>query len=122
MYAYLRTYLMAANLTRTRTRDFSIDDSTRRKYIVKAANLAICFLGFSAATGKSTLRKSAELGCLAALFDLVSDKLNYSPPAIEAFRATVADTVPQEFQSSIISVLERKQRKQFTMDLSLIHI
>jgi hypothetical protein len=81
---------------------------------MKSANLAICFLGFAGHSGENVFRRSAELGFLASIFDLVSDGLRFESTAMTLFESLVKSTVDKDVAQIIFNLMTRKQERRFT--------
>lgn len=112
MYAYLRTYQLAVFLARRHLSEFQLSPYDRLFYIIKAANLAICFLGYSIHSGEAWFRRSAELGVLGSIFDLASDGRHFAPTAVRTFRSVVDAITAGETRRMILDLFDRKERRQ----------
>src|SRR5205814_1293726 len=76
---------------------------------LKSANLAICFLGFAIERGEGSFRRSADLGMLASIFDLVSDGLCYKLAAYEQFERVARTTLAPEVAGLLFKLMQKKK-------------
>ncbi len=112
MYAYLRTYQLTLFLARRYLSEFHLSQRNRLFYSIKAANLGLCFLGYSIRSGEAYYRRSAELGVLASIFDLASDGRHFDATAVRKFRSVVDAIANDETARMILDLLDRKQQRQ----------
>jgi hypothetical protein len=116
MRAYVVTYRSAFQTTWTCTAPFRISPFARLHTSVKAGNLSACFLGFCSANDDRNSRRSAELGLLAALFDLCSDQLAYEKSALDRFNQ-FADCILDRSPAEILrDLMDKKMRKALRND------
>ena len=110
MFPYLLTYGLAVRLAWHGSREFALPVRVRVHYALKSGNLAICFVGFSRDSGRRFLERSAELGTLASVFDLVSDGLNYDTAAVGRFHSMVKGILEPEAAEILLALLRQKER------------
>jgi hypothetical protein len=109
MYPYLRTYQLALTSAWALLPRFEVSQAKRVHYTIKAANLAVSFLGFSIDGGQEFLVRSADLGVLASLFDLSSDGMSFDREAVRRFQTIVQSTLDASTAQIIFDLLSRKK-------------
>lgn len=115
MLAYVRTYQKAWALSRACLRKFDISQQTRLHCAAKASNLSMCFLGFSIHRGEAYFNRSAELGVLAAIFDLVSDQLKFDSRGVRCFSDLLREVLEPELAAISLDTLNRKKEASFVL-------
>lgn len=115
MSPFVETYLLSLKFTFSQLRGFDLPPSSRARYAIKAANLSLCFLGFSIHRGREALKRSAQVGMLASLFDLGSDGLHFRPSALAQLQAIVTTTVDHDTAAIIFELMERKRARQIQL-------
>ena len=116
MLAYVAAYRMARRYSRECLSPFHLSAAVESPYTTKAANLAMCFLGFSGHRGREYYARSAELGVLGSIFDLVSDSLQFDYVAVEQFERLARKTLHAESARIALETLERKKVGAFEFD------
>lgn len=115
MLSYLLTYCLAAGAAYRASRRIDVPLRTVARYTCKSGNLAVCFLGLSVHAGYAAFKRSAELGMLASLFDLVSDELRFNDRYLRYFRDVLTQTVSPEVEAVSAYLLETKKNHSFRM-------
>lgn len=116
MIPYVATFKRACALSRIYLPRFRISTAREIRYGVKSGNLAMCFLGFSSYRGDEYYQRSAELGVLASIFDLTSDRLKFDDSAVQRFEELVGDILSPELASHSLNVLIQKKCGNFGSD------
>jgi hypothetical protein len=114
--AYVAAFQMARRYSQECLSPFRLAPACESRYKIKAANLAICFLGFSVHRGREYYVRSAELGMLGSIFDLVSDGLQFDHAAVERFERLARRTLDAESARISLDTLERKKYGGFEFD------
>jgi hypothetical protein len=115
MLSYLLTYCLAAGAAYRASRCIDVPLRTVARYTCKSGNLAVCFLGLSVHAGYAAVKRSAEIGMLASLFDLVSDELRFNDRYLRYFRDVLTQTVSPEVEAVLVDLLEIKKSSSFRM-------
>ena len=79
------------------------------KNAVKGGNLTICFQGFIPKGYKGKLDACAEIGALAATFDLLSDGLNFDQDAYKHFNTYCEETLRPDSYKFLTNLLIAKR-------------
>lgn len=108
MNSYVSAYSWAARLSADLMKPYALPASQQLKYLAKAGNLAACFLGFSTYDDQS--KRSAQLGFLAAAFDLVSDGKGYELQASREYERHVTSLVSADVAEIILTLLRKKKQ------------
>src|SRR5438105_381298 len=116
MNPYFATYQQAWTLAWHQLRYFNIPLINRVRYGIKSANLAACFLGFSVQRGEQNAQRSAELGCLASIFDLTSDGLKFDEQALAQFSHLVTSTIDCEGAKILLELMDCKRAGSLRFD------
>jgi hypothetical protein len=115
MTGYLRVWLKAFSMTFKSSFEFCHFKS-RLKHSTKAGNLSICFLGFATKFNAKAVQKSAELGMMSSLFDLVSDGLRYEVSAVEKYLNKCEEIFSQSSSRILTDLLQAKKKNQIPLD------
>jgi hypothetical protein len=113
---YLSAYGTAFFEASRLCRKFDHPPSGRLRYAIKAANLAVCFLGFAIRNERRIAHRSVDLGVMASLFDLASDGLRFCPRAITKLNYLATETLGREQASLLLDLMERKRARALLFD------
>jgi hypothetical protein len=108
--AYIRCYAIGWRVAHEQAALLTQSKSARVKNAVKGANLTLCFMGFIPKGRTDLFVPCAEIGALAATFDLLSDGLGFSPEARSEFDAYCHRLLSEETRSRLTELLEAKRR------------